>query len=93
MQRHYAPRIPLRLNATSVSDQEALLAFGPHPLKGAKKILNLSQSQNLEEAATHLFAMMRQLDHPDYQGIAVMPVPYHDIGLAINDRLQRAAHC
>ena len=91
MHRHYAPRLPLRLNATQVSDQEALLAFGSAPLKGAKKTLNLSQNQNLKQAAANLFAMMRQLDRPEYQSIAVMPVPHHGIGLAINDRLERAA--
>ena len=90
--RHYATRIPLRMMASSVAEIEALLAFGPDPLTGAKITENLSQKADLFEAASNLFAMMRALDRPDCAGIAVMPIPDHSIGRAINDRLQRAAH-
>ena len=91
MKRHYAPHIPLRLNVTNVSSGEALLAFGPSPLSGGAKMLNLSQDGNLEEAAANLFRMMRELDQPFFSGIAVMPIPSEAVGVAINDRLCRAA--
>ncbi len=94
--RHYATRIPLRIMASSVAENEALLAFGPTPptgpLNGAKITKNLSEKSDLAEAASNLFAMMRALDQPDCAGIAVMPIPDRGIGSAINDRLQRAAH-
>ena len=90
MARHYAPRCPVRRDALSVSSDEALLAFGA-PLAGAAKMLNLSQSGDLVEAAANLFAMLRALDTPDVSAIAVMPVPNEGLGLAINDRLARAA--
>jgi len=89
---HYATRIPLRMMASVVAENEALLAFGPDPLKGAKITENLSRRGDFVEAASNLFAMMRILDRPDCAGIAVMPVPDNSIGRAINDRLQRAAH-
>ena len=88
---HYAPSIPVRLDAWEVAKSEALLAYGPAPLKGAGKILNLSEHGNLHEAAANLFAMMRELDNKKYKAIAVMPIPRVGIGIAINDRLQRAA--
>jgi L-threonylcarbamoyladenylate synthase len=91
LQSHYAPQLPLRLNATSVAAGEALLAFGPKPLSGAATILNLSEQSNLQHAAARLFAMLHDLDRPDYDGIAVMPVPDEGLGAAINDRLRRAA--
>jgi L-threonylcarbamoyladenylate synthase len=91
LQSHYAPNLPIRLNATSVAAGEALLAFGSKPLKGAAATLNLSPRGNVTEAAAHLFAMLHDLDHPDYDGIAVMPVPDDGLGVAINDRLRRAA--
>lgn len=91
LSRHYATRIPLRMMASAVARNEALLAFGPDPLKGAKITENLSERGNLLEAASNLFAMMRTLERPDCAGIAVMPIPDHGIGRAINDRLQRAA--
>ena len=91
LESHYAPALPLRLNATSVGAEEALLAFGPDAPAGAAKTLNLSQGGNLVEAAANLFAMLRALDDPAYSGIAVVPVPERELGAAINDRLRRAA--
>jgi L-threonylcarbamoyladenylate synthase len=88
---HYAPTRPLRLDATSVAADEALLAFGPQPLEGAAMTLNLSPRADLEEAAANLFAMLRELDRPEFRAIAVMAVPEHDLGEAICDRLRRAA--
>jgi len=88
---HYAPSIRLRMNATSVTAGEALLAFGPHPLPGAATTLNLSPSSDLTEAAANFFAMLHRLDDRRYSGIAVMPVPETGLGTAINDRLCRAA--
>ena len=90
LKRHYATTTPLQLNATSVAGDEALLAFGS-PLAGARVTLNLSPSGDLVEAAAHLFAMLRKLDMEDVRAIAVMPMPAHGLGEAINDRLQRAA--
>ena len=43
------------------------------------------------EAAANLFAQLRALDRPEIARIAVMPIPQIGLGLAINDRLRRAA--
>ena len=88
---HYAPERPVRLDATTVAADEALLAFGPLPPSGAAMTLNLSPGGDLEEAAANLFAMLRSLDRPEVRAIAVMPVPRRDLGEAICDRLIRAA--
>lgn len=90
LRSHYATTAPLRLNATSVDADEALLAFGA-PLPGAKRVLNLSAKGDLRDAAANLFAMLRALDTSDVSAIAVMPVPDNGLGEAINDRLKRAA--
>lgn len=91
LSRHYAPGRPLRLNAASVHSDEALLAFGPAPPRGAAAMLNLSKRGDLVEAAAHLFAYLRALDRPGVSAIAVMPIPDEGLGEAINDRLRRAA--
>jgi L-threonylcarbamoyladenylate synthase len=91
MQSHYAPRAQLRLNATGVEVGEALLAFGPTIPSGAERVCNLSATGDLREAAANLFAMLRFLDRAGVDRIAVMPVPAHGLGEAINDRLERAA--
>ena len=88
---HYAPSLPVRLDARDARPGEALLAFGPDPPSGFAKILWLSRSGDLAEAAANLFAMLRQLDCRAFAGIAVMPIPAHGLGRAINDRLRRAA--
>jgi L-threonylcarbamoyladenylate synthase len=90
LESHYAPILPLRLNADRAADNEALLAFGANP-PAAPLSRNLSAGGDLEEAAANLFAMLRELDRPDFRGIAVMPIPETGLGVAINDRLRRAA--
>jgi L-threonylcarbamoyladenylate synthase len=91
---HYAPDAPVRLNAAAVRGDEAVLAFGP-ALPGAGAVFQLSASCDLTEAAANLFIGLRQLDADVARlglgGIAVMPVPEWGLGLAINDRLDRAA--
>ena len=88
---HYAPRHPVRLDATEVGAGEALLAFGPAPLEGAAVSVNLSPRGDLTEAAANLFAMLHHLDAQTIDGIAVMPIPRTGLGEAIGDRLKRAA--
>jgi L-threonylcarbamoyladenylate synthase len=91
LQSHYAPERPLRLNAREARPGEALLAFGPDPPAGFAEIRSLSETGDLVEAAARLFALLRALDRPEFTAIAVMPIPEHGLGAAINDRLRRAA--
>jgi L-threonylcarbamoyladenylate synthase len=91
---HYAPRTLVRLNACDVEPGEALLAFGPVAVSGvdaATSVMNLSARGDLDEAAANLFGYLRALDTRGAHTIAVMPVPHHGLGEAINDRLRRAA--
>jgi L-threonylcarbamoyladenylate synthase len=91
LERHYAPNTPLRLDATEVEPDEALLAFGPEEPQGALTTINLSAAADLAEAATKLFAGLRMLDQSGASRIAVMSIPDQGLGEAINDRLRRAA--
>lgn len=90
LESHYAPNKPIRINADNVKSNEALLAFG-EPLEGTQITQNLSATENLQEAAANLFRMMRMLDASAAEAIAVMPIPDEGLGIAINDRLKRAA--
>lgn len=91
---HYAPSRPVRLDARTVAPDEALLAFG-RALPGAGTVFDLSPCGDLMEAAARLFIGLRQLDaraeQSGFTRIAAMPVPDRGLGLAINDRLRRAA--
>jgi L-threonylcarbamoyladenylate synthase len=100
--KHYAPSIPVRLNAVDVEPGEGLLAFGSTKFMGVKgggfakemgddKFRNLSENGDLHEAAANLFTMLRELDSKANTRIAVMNIPDKGLGVAINDRLRRAA--
>jgi L-threonylcarbamoyladenylate synthase len=100
--KHYAPSIPVRLNAVDVEEGEALLAFSSTKFMGIKSgggvaslpeesLKNLSEDGDLAEAASNLFMMLRDLDRPKHKAIAVMNIPNTGVGIAINDRLKRAA--
>ena len=90
---HYAPRTRVRLNVAGVEAGEALLAFGPiaQGAENAAAVMNLSARGDLNEAAANLFGYLRELDAKRTRAIAVMPIPAHGLGEAINDRLRRAA--
>lgn len=98
LESHYAPHLPVRLNATDVQEDEALLAYGA-PLPGAKLCYNLSAYSNIQQAAANLFHMLRSIDaqarQKGFKQIAVMRIPEDEnensLGIAINDRLKRAA--
>jgi L-threonylcarbamoyladenylate synthase len=83
---HYAPRKPLRLNATDAREGEWLIGFG---VVGGDD--TLSAKGDLTEAAARLFDALHRADASDRAAIAVAAVPEDGIGLAINDRLNRAA--
>ncbi len=100
--RHYAPRHPLRLQAIDIRPGEALLAFGQTRFMGIKgggnintlppnHIWNLSPDGDLEEAAKNLYRALHDLDEQQVHTIAVMNIPSTGIGIAINERLAKAA--
>lgn len=85
MTSHYAPSGAVRLNATKARAGEHMLGFG-----AVDGTLNLSASGDLAEAAANLFGHLHLLDALGGP-IAVAPVPMRGLGVAINDRLNRAA--
>ncbi len=83
---HYAPAKPLRLDADEARPGEWLIGFGAVACDAS-----LSPSGDLVEAAARLFALLHEADASDRTAIAVAPIPAGGLGLAINDRLRRAA--
>lgn len=85
---HYAPKAVLRMDATDKRADEVFIGFGA--VEDAD--LSLSEMGSVNEAAANLFAVLHAADAmADGRGIAVSPVPMVGLGLAINDRLARAA--
>jgi len=83
---HYAPKGSIRLNSKVFKKNEVSLGFGEVLCD-----LNLSREANLAEAAANLFDCLHRLDEMGAEKIAVSPIPEEGIGIAINDRLRRAA--
>lgn len=86
MSSHYAPSRPLRLDVSDRRDGEWLIGFGP--IAGDD---SLSATGDLVEGAARLFDALHRADRTDAVAIAVAPIPHHGLGIAINDRLARAA--
>ena len=91
---HYAPRTPLligRPGETVISAQSCgLLAFrAAAGIFAATEVL--SPSGDLREAAATLFAKLRRLDEAGLDLILAEPVPEKGLGVAIMDRLRKAA--
>ncbi len=83
---HYAPGKPVRLDAIDAADDEFLIGFGP-----VAGNVSLSLTGDLAEAAARLYACLHMGAAAGQERIAVAPIPHHGIGIAINDRLGRAA--
>ncbi|MFN3620727.1 L-threonylcarbamoyladenylate synthase [Sphingorhabdus sp.] len=86
MASHYAPSKPVRLNVTSTAPDEYLIGFGA--IAGDA---NLSATGDLAQAAANLFEALHNADASAASTITVAPIPFEGIGIAINDRLSRAA--
>jgi L-threonylcarbamoyladenylate synthase len=95
---HYAPQKPFLLGVLpelikqNAGKRIALISFSePHSHPAIVRQWQLSPASSLTEAACNLFSVLRKADKSDSEIILAEPVPSHGIGLAINDRLRRAA--
>jgi L-threonylcarbamoyladenylate synthase len=100
MKSHYAPRTPLVIGNASVPatgtgqrvPQWGVLAFRGIPENhGFAAVEVLSATGDMREAAATLFAKMRRLDEAGVELIVAEAVPETGLGIAIMDRLRKAA--
>ena len=91
LKRHYSPGIPIKLNVKRSDDKAAFIVFGKR-YKMKKNMFNLSSKNNLNEAAKNLYKILRKIKKLKYKKINVVKIPNKKIGIAINDRLRKAAY-
>jgi L-threonylcarbamoyladenylate synthase len=98
LRHHYAPRKPLKLvkDAREIPAHKdaGLLLFGkPDWAENSPAVIqNLSLSGDLRAAAANFFRALRALDDdPRVAILYALPLPSYGLGLAINERLERAA--
>ena len=99
LSKHYAPNTTTILTGNVLAEIEknfgkriGVLQLKPTTLSGfISAIETLSQTGDMEEAAKNLYAAMHRLDHQNLDLIIAEKMPAHGMGLAINDKLERAA--
>ncbi len=98
LKSHYAPKKPVyigdlhELQTMYFNKKIGAIVFGNDlKLNGATMVKNLSPSKNYQEASANLFSYLRELDEADIDIIITELLPEQGLGLAINDRLKRAA--
>ena len=90
LRRHYSPGIPIILNQEPIKGAIACITLGKK-YKNKKNYFNLSKRSNLKEAASNLYKTLRIIKKLKFKKINIVKIPNHGAGIAINDRLQRAA--
>ncbi|MEX1333720.1 MAG: L-threonylcarbamoyladenylate synthase [Candidatus Limnocylindrales bacterium] len=95
--RHYAPRTPLTVcddwREVALTGRTGLLTLRPPAAATPFEVVEvLSARGDMREAAANLFAALHRLDALELDRIVAVGVPDAGLGLAINDRLRRAAH-
>ncbi|MEZ6059599.1 MAG: L-threonylcarbamoyladenylate synthase [Planctomycetaceae bacterium] len=98
LSRHYAPGIPLRLRAITEN------AVPCHGLRcglltvdearcgdGFVRVHSVGSTSDLRTCAANFFASLRSLDSAGLDVIIAHRFPDHGLGVALNDRLERAS--
>ena len=90
LKKHYSPGIKMLLNQRKYYKNHAFITIGKK-FKDSKNTFNLSQNGDLKKAAKNLYKVFRKIKKLKYKKIYVSKIPYKGIGIAINDRLKKAA--
>ena len=97
LKSHYAPTKPLKIissnyNFNDLTNHAALIVFGDFEKTTNAQLFNLSPIGNYKEAASNLFSFLRKLDtNENVNEIFAVLLPSINLGVAINDRLNRAS--
>ena len=91
LKKHYSPGIPVILNQKRADKNCALITFGKK-YKNKTNYFNLSKKSDLKEAASNLYKTFRKIKKQGFKKIYVVKIPDVGAGIAINDRLKRAAN-
>ena len=91
LKKHYSPGIPIFLNQKLFNTNQAFITFGKK-YRDRKNYFNLSKSTNLKEAAANLYEILRKIKRLKFKKIYIVKIPNKGAGIAINDRLKRAAN-
>jgi len=90
LKKHYSPGIPVLINQKKYDKKSAYIYLG-NKYKNKRKKFSLSKKSNLNEAAANLYKTFRLIKKQGFKKIQIAKIPFRGIGIAINDRIKRAA--
>ena len=91
LKKHYSPGIPVSVNQSKFNNKNAIIYLGKK-FKDKKNYFSLSKSSNLNEAASNLYKTFRLIKKKGFKKIQIARIPFKGSGIAINDRIKRAAN-
>ena len=91
MKKHYSPGIPVLINQKKHDGKSAFIYLG-NKHKNKKNFFSLSKNQDLNEAASNLYKLLRLVKRKGYKKIQICKIPSTGSGIAINDRIKRASN-
>lgn len=101
LKKHYSPRVPVYLFEQGAFPQlpdGSAVVFQARPaeeicgrIPDSVRFFWLSENGAQEEVARSVFALLRRLDSEAYSSVFIEKSPDSGIGVAVNDRLSRAA--
>ena len=91
LKKHYSPGIPVLINQKKHDKNSAFIYLGNKYIK-RKKFFCLSKKSDLQEAASNLYMVFRKIKKMGYKKIQIQRIPSRGPGLAINDRIKKAAN-
>jgi L-threonylcarbamoyladenylate synthase len=90
LKRHYSPGLPITINQRKTDKKSAFIYLG-NRFKNKNNFFSLSKSSNLNEAASNLYKTFRLIKKRGFKKIQIAKIPLKSSGIAINDRIKRAA--
>ncbi|MDC0618970.1 L-threonylcarbamoyladenylate synthase [Pelagibacteraceae bacterium] len=90
LKKHYSPGIPVLINQKKPDKNSAFIYIG-NKYKNSNNKFCLSKNSNLNEAASNLYKTFRLIKKRGFKKIQIAIIPSRGTGIAINDRIKRAA--
>ena len=90
LKKHYSPGIPVLINQKKSDNKSAFVYLG-NKYKNKKNFFSLSKRSNFNEAASNLYKTFRLIKKLGFKKIQIVKIPFRGYGIAINDRIKRAA--
>ena len=91
LKKHYSPGLPILINQNKSDTKSAFIYIG-NKFKNKKNFFRLSKKSNINEEESNLYKTFRLIKKKGFIKIQIAKIPFKGSGIAINDRIKRAAN-